>query len=113
MKVGGSSPAGDAVVASSCWACLYCEQIIRGESGGDGEADTEESSPEGGGNGSCAGSTAAAALAGRSDRALNTKRRLGGGRGAGVGRGDGSAAGGGDGAAARSYVRSVSANLSL
>ena len=97
-------------MASSCWACLYCEQIIRDESGGDGEADTEESSPEGG---SCAGSTAAAALAGRSDRALNTKRRLGGGRGAGVGGGDGSAAGGGDGAAARSYVRSVSANLSL
>ena len=49
------------------------------------------------------GKAAAAAMA---DRALNTKRRLGGGRAAGVG-GDGSAAGGGDAAAAdsRSGIR--------
>ena len=58
MNVGGSSRAGDAVVASSCWACLYCEQIIHGESGCDGKADTEESSLEGGGGSSCAASTA-------------------------------------------------------
>jgi len=30
-----------AASSSSCWACLYCEQYIFGEPGGDGEADTE------------------------------------------------------------------------
>ena len=51
MNVGGSSRASDAAEATSCWACLYCEQTIRGESGGDGEPNTAESSLEGGGDG--------------------------------------------------------------
>ena len=51
MNVGGSSRAGDAAEAPSCRACLYCEQTIRGESGGDGEPDTAESSLGGGGDG--------------------------------------------------------------
>ena len=51
MNVGGSSRACDAAEAPPCWACLYCEQTIRGESGGEGEPDTAESSLEGGGDG--------------------------------------------------------------